>query len=377
VSDAAGRTPTILVVDDDEQVRDVMRQLVESLDYRATTAVDGADALEKVGAEPPDLILMDATMPRMSGLEAVRSLKQSEATRIIPIIMVTALHDMETKVRALEAGTDDFLAKPCEQVELKARIASLLKVKAFNDRARLYQRDLEVEVATRTHQLEDALRRQRTMSLEAIYVLSRASEFRDEDTGSHLRRMSHYSAGVARRMGLPSRTVEAILYSSPMHDVGKIGIPDQILLKPGKLESHEMQVMKMHTTIGAEILKESMTDFVKLGRVIALTHHEKWDGNGYPRGLAGAKIPLAGCITAIADVFDALTTKRPYKEPFPIEKAFAIIRDGRGKHFHPEVVDSFFAITDEILHIRADNGDEEESALFRLARMGGSAPPQG
>jgi putative two-component system response regulator len=187
--------------------------------------------------------------------------------------------------------------------------------------------------------------------------------------------MSHYSAAVARRMGLPSRTIEAILYASPMHDVGKIGIPDQILLKPGKLEPREMQIMKMHTTIGAEILKGSTTDFLKLGGVIALTHHEKWDGSGYPRGMAGAKIPLAGCITAVADVFDALTTKRPYKEPFPIEEAFAIIREGRGKHFHPEVTDAFFSITDEVLRIRADNGDQGESTLFRLTRMAGSPPP--
>jgi putative two-component system response regulator len=377
VSDAAGGTQMVLVVDDDEQIRAVMRQLVESLGYRATTAVDGTDALEQVSADPPDLILMDATMPRMGGLEAVRHLKRSDATRIIPIIMVTALHDMDTKVRSLEAGADDFLAKPCELVELKARIASLLKVKAFSDQSRRYQRDLEAEVDRRTRQLEDALKRQRTMSLEAIYRLSRASEFRDEDTGSHLKRMSNYSAAVARRMGLPRRTIEAILYASPMHDVGKIGIPDQILLKPGKLEPHEMQVMKMHTTIGAEILKGSTTDFLKLGEVIALTHHEKWDGSGYPTGLAGAKIPLAGCITAISDVFDALTTKRPYKEPFPIEKAFSIIREGRGKHFHPEVTDAFFSITDEVLRIRGDNGDQGESTLFRLTRMAGSPPPQG
>jgi putative two-component system response regulator len=363
---------TILVVDDDDQVRSMMQALLGSLGYRTQIAEDGAEALEKVAASPPDLILMDATMPRMGGLEAVRRLKESEATRIIPIIMVTGLHDLEMKVRALEAGVDDFLPKPCERVELRARIASLLKVKASHDQSRRYQKDLEAEVEKRTRQLEDALRRQRTLSLEAIYRLSRVGEFRDEDTGAHLRRMSRYSAVVARCMGLAKRTIEAILYASPMHDVGKIGIPDQILLKPGKLEPHEMQIMRLHTTIGAQMLQGSAVDFLKLGEIIALTHHEKWDGTGYPRGLAGAKIPLAGCITAIADVFDALTTRRPYKEPFTVEKAFAIVREGREKHFHPEVVDAFFSIADEILRIRQDNGDEEESSLFRLTRMAGN-----
>jgi putative two-component system response regulator len=371
MSGAPGDQPTILVVDDDEQVRALMQALLQSLGYRTQLAEDGVEALEMIAASPPDLVLMDATMPRLSGVEAVRRLKASETTRIIPIIMVTGLHDMDSKVKALEAGVDDFLGKPWEQVELKARIASLLKVKAGNDQSRR-QKDLEAEVEKRTRQLEGALTRQRTLSLEAIYRLSRASEFRDEDTGAHLRRMSHYSAAIARRMDLPKRTIEAILYASPMHDVGKIGIPDQILLKPGRLEPHEMQIMKMHTTIGSQILHGSTTDFLKLGEVIALTHHEKWDGSGYPRGMAAAKIPLAGCITAIADVFDALTTRRPYKEPFTVEKAFAIVREGREKHFHPEVVDAFFSITDEIMRIRQDNGDEGDSALFRLAQMAGN-----
>jgi len=372
MSEAANAKPTILIVDDDEQVRALMQALLHGLGYRTQVAEDGAEALEMVAASPPDLVLMDVTMPRLSGVEAVRRLKASETTRIIPIIMVTGLHDMDTKVKALEAGVDDFLGKPWEQIELKARIASLLKAKAGNDQSRRYQKDLEAEVEKRTRQLEGALTRQRTLSLEAIYTLSRASEFRDEDTGAHLRRMSRYSAAVARRMDLPKRTIEAILYASPMHDVGKIGIPDQILLKPGKLEPHEMQIMRLHTTIGSQILHGSTTDFLKLGEVIALAHHEKWDGSGYPRGLAGAKISLAGCITAIADVFDALTTRRPYKEPFTAEKAFAIVREGREKHFHPDVVDAFFSITDEILRIRQDNGDEGESALFRLTRMAGN-----
>jgi putative two-component system response regulator len=370
-----GRVRTVLVVDDEEQVREVMRALLESLGYQVRLAVDGADALEKVGAGATDLVLMDATMPRLDGIETVRRLKQDEQTRIIPVIMVTGLNDLETKVRALEAGADDFLAKPLERVELQARIASLLKVKALNDQSRSYQRDLEAAVEERTRQLEDALAHQRRLSLEAIYRLARAAEFRDEDTGAHLRRISRYAASTARQMGLSERTVEAILYAAPMHDVGKIGIPDQILLKPGKLDERETQVMKMHTTIGAQILQGSIADYLRLGEVIAVSHHEKWDGTGYPRGLTGAKIPLAGCVTAIADVFDALTTKRPYKEPFPVDRALAIVHEGRGRHFHPDVVDAFFAIEDEVLRIRQGDGDDAESELFRLSRMAGGPAP--
>jgi len=367
--------PRILAVDDEEQNRRLMRALLGAIGYEVDTAANGAEALEKVAACPPDIVLLDAVMPTMNGLETARKLKATEETRIIPIIMVTGLREIEDKVNAFEAGVDDFLTKPFEKVELQARIASLLKVKAYNEQALRHRIELKEEVDRRTRQLQEALVKLRSSSLETIYRLSRAAEFRDEDTGVHLKRMSHYSAAVARRMGLADRTVEAILYASPMHDMGKIGIPDQILLKPGRLEPREMEIMRMHTSIGGQILHGSTEDFLKLGEVIALTHHEKWDGTGYPRGIVGSHIPLAGAITAIADVFDALTTKRPYKAPFPSEKAFAIIREGREKHFHPEVTDAFFAITDEILSIQSQyqEAEEEESSLYRLVRMAGES----
>ncbi len=195
------------------------------------------------------------------------------------------------------------------------------------------------------------------LSLETIYRLSRAAEYRDEDTGLHLQRMSRYAEAIAREMGFGEQTAELLLYASPMHDVGKIGVPDNILLKNGKLDSKEWDVMKSHTELGGLILEGSKNPSIQLATTIALTHHEKWDGTGYPKGLKGNDIPIEGRITAIADVFDALTTRRPYKEAFPVEKAFAIIRESSGSHFDPEVVDAFFSVQNEILSIKNEIPD--------------------
>ncbi len=360
----------VLVVDDEEPNRRLMKALLVPLGYEVIVVSDGEEALAAVSASAPDIILMDALMPRMGGLEATRALKATEETRIIPVIMVTGLRDIDDKVSAFQAGADDFLTKPFERVELQARIASLLKVKAYNEQRIRYQKELEAEVKKRTRQLQETHARLRASSLEMVFRLSRAAEFRDEDTGSHLKRMSHFSALIARLMGLNERTVDAILYAAPMHDVGKIGIPDQILLKPGKLDGPEMKIMQMHTTIGAQMLHGSTEGFLKLGEVIALTHHENWDGSGYPRALSKNEVPMVGYITAIADVFDALTSKRPYKESFSDDKAFSIIHEGRERQFHPEVTDVFFSAEEEILEIKKKYADseEEESALFRLVR---------
>ena len=365
----------ILVVDDEEPNRRLMRALLEPLGYTVSHATDGFDALEKVRLEHPDLVLMDALMPRMGGLETTRALKASEETRIIPVIVVTGLRDLDDKVNAFQAGADDFLTKPFERVELQARIASLLKVKAYNEQKRRYQKELEAEVEKRTRQLQETHGRLRASSLEMVFRLSRAAEFRDEDTGAHLKRISHYAAAVARRMGLSERTVDAIIYASPMHDVGKIGIPDAILLKPGRLDDREMEVMRMHTTIGAQILHGSTEGFLKLGEVIALTHHERWDGNGYPRKLQKTGVPIAGYVTSIVDMYDALTSKRPYKDAFPPERAFSIIKDGRERLFHPDVCDAFLKVSDTLMKIKDDfaNSEEGESELSKLVRMAGGS----
>jgi putative two-component system response regulator len=233
---------------------------------------------------------------------------------------------------------------------------------------RNYSRELETEVARRTKDLRLAFERIKAVSLEALYRLTRAAEYKDEDTGSHIQRMSHYSAAIAKTMGLNDRTVEYILYAAPMHDVGKIGIPDRILLKPGKLTDEEWIIMKQHTTIGGRILEGSKAGYIRLGEIVALTHHEKWDGSGYPLGLKGTKIPLVGRIVAIADVFDALMSKRPYKEAFSLEKSYEILRAGRGSHFDPDVVDAFFAAEKELDRIRQEFQDEGDSHLFEMNR---------
>lgn len=356
----------ILIVDDEDRNLRLMEAMLSPLGYELFLARDGEEALSKCRETEFDLILLDLMMPVMDGYEVTRRLKSNENSKIVPIVIVTALHEVQDRVKAIELGADDFLTKPVDKTELRARVTSLLKVKAYNDHMRNYQRELEDEVAKRTQELKKAFEKIKNASLETIYRLTQAAEYKDEDTGAHIQRMSNYSATIARAMGLNEKTVESILYAAPMHDIGKIGISDRILLKPGKLDPDEWTIMKTHTTIGGRILSGSDAGFIRLGEIIALTHHEKWDGSGYPEGLKGKKIPLVGRIVAITDVFDALTTKRPYKEPFSLEKSFDIIKKGRGNHFDPDVADAFFASTDTLLAIKDTFRDSQESLLFQV-----------
>jgi putative two-component system response regulator len=357
----------ILVVDDEDRNLRLMEAMLIPLGYEIMLARNGQEALAKLQTNQVDLILLDLMMPLMDGFEVARILKAGDETRIIPIVIVTALHEVQDRVRALEAGADDFLTKPVDKTELRVRVSSLLKVKAYNDHMRNYQRELEEEVARRTQELKQAFEKVKTSSLETIYRLTRAAEYKDEDTGAHIQRMSNYSAIIARTMGLSEKTAEFILYAAPMHDIGKIGTPDRILLKPGKLDPEEWTIMKQHTINGGRILEGSEAGFIRLGEIVALTHHEKWDGSGYPQGLKGKKIPLVGRIVAIADVFDALTSKRPYKEAFPLDKSFDIIEEGRGSHFDPEVVEAFLASTEKVLAIKEQYRDEQDSLFVQMA----------
>jgi putative two-component system response regulator len=354
--------PVILVVDDQPQNIELLEAHLVPQGYEIVTAANGEEALEKLSKSKIDLILLDVMMSGMDGFEVTRRVRQDNTHQLLPIILVTALRETEDRVKGIEAGCDDFISKPVDKVELLARVRSLLKVKAYNDLLSNYRKELESEVTRRTEELKQALERIKAASLETIYRLSMASEYKDKDTGAHIKRMSRYSAAVTRRMGLTESTIETILYAAPMHDLGKIGIPDLILLKPAKLDPVEWEIMKQHTVIGAKILKGSDAEFIRLGETIAISHHEKWDGSGYPNSLKGIEIPIAGRITAIADVFDALTSKRPYKEPFSVEKSLAIIREGRGSHFDPDVVDAFFSIQDEILTIKKQYGDDNKFA---------------
>ena len=342
----------IMVVDDDPWFLRLMSHVLESMGYEMVPVQDVRRVVGRALETDPQLVLLDIDMPVMDGYEALQALKSQQGTRSIPVVMVTGSEGEEARAKALELGADDFLSKPVEKTLLKARVRSLVRIKAYHDRLAEYRRELEEKVDRRTAQLRDALQLLKDSSLEMIYRLSRAAEFRDEDTGDHLKRMSQYSAAIAARMGLDDDTVEAILYASPMHDVGKIGIPDRILLKDGALDDEEWRIMKKHTVIGARILEGSHARFIHLAETIALSHHEKWDGSGYPQGLKGEAIPLPGRIVAVADVFDALTSDRSYKKAYPVETALKIVREGRGSHFDPAVVDVFFNILDEILEIK-------------------------
>jgi putative two-component system response regulator len=343
----------VLIVDDEEKNLRLLEALLAPLSLDIILARDGKEALEKARSGHPDLILLDIQMPKLNGLEVVKILKNDKKTSIIPIVMVTAFNEVEDRVKALEAGADDFLSKPVEKTELRARVISSLKVKAYNDLMINYQKTLESEVNQRTAELQKAFKRIKSASLETIYRLSRAAEFRDEDTGAHIQRMSRYAAMVAKKMGFNESDVEDLLFAAPMHDVGKIGVPDHILLKPGKLNDDEWVIMRQHTNFGAKILEGSNEKIVQIGEMIAFSHHEKWDGSGYPNKLKGEEIPVFARISAIADVFDALTSDRPYrKEPFSIEQSLAMIKDGKGTHFDPAVVDAFLSIIEDVLKVK-------------------------
>jgi putative two-component system response regulator len=365
----------ILVVDDEERNRALLSEILLSLGYAVELAENGQEAVRIIRQAPPDVVLLDIHMPVMNGLEVTRIVKEDPRLRHTPIVIITGAADTRTRVEALRLGADDFLQKPPHLPELTARVRSLVKVKAFHDHLLGYQKKLEQEVAERTRELEQALGRLKAASLDTIYRLSRAAEYKDEDTAVHIQRISYYAQALARQMGLTEEQVEAILYAAPMHDIGKIGVPDRILLKPGKLDAEEWRIMKQHTVFGGRIL-EGGDGFMAVARSIALSHHERWDGTGYPLGLQGPDTPLEGRITAVVDVFDALTSRRPYKEALPVEESLEIIREGSGGHFDPHIVVAFFAAQPEILRIRERLHDSGPGLLFQLHEIlrGSPAP---
>lgn len=353
----------ILVVDDEESNCDLLVAMIESLGYESEIAKDGIEAFGKVKLDI-DLVLMDVMMPGMDGYEATRQIRNDHNANDLPIIMVTALTDKEDRLRAVESGANDFISKPVDKTELRIRTAAVLKVKEAQDKIKHYQTELEEKVEQRTIQLREALNEsiesQREINkahTETIYRLVVAAEYKDEDTANHIKRMSNYSALLAGRLHLPPSEVETIRLASPMHDVGKMGTPDSILFKPGKHTPEEWEIMKQHATFGGRILHGSSSALLQAGETIALSHHEKWDGSGYPKGLAGEEIPLWGRICAVADVFDALTSKRPYKDAFSNEKSLQIMKEGRGKHFEPKLVDLFMEDLDEVFVIQERHKD--------------------
>jgi len=340
----------ILVVDDEPIIRRILQHRLSADGYHCEEAGDAEGAIAKLQEYEAELVVLDVKMPGKSGVQLLPEIKKKYPDTAV--IMATAITDTETAIKCMREGAYDYLVKPFNLDEVSISAQRALEKRRLVLENRAYQQHLEDMVLKRTAELKQAIEKVKQASLDTIHRLSRAAEYKDEDTGTHIKRMSYYSAIIARKMGLSDREAENILYAAPMHDVGKIGIPDHILLKPGKLDKDEWEIMKKHPAIGAEILRGSDAEFIQLAETIALTHHERWDGSGYPGGLKGAEIPLVGRIVAIADVFDALTSKRPYREPLSVEESLKIIQEGDGTHFDPSVVEAFFAVKDEILATR-------------------------
>jgi putative two-component system response regulator len=335
-------TETILVVDDIPENIAVLAGILRGL-YRVIVATSGAEALELVRRSPVDMILLDVMMPEMNGYEVCQQLKSDMATRDIPIIFVTSLGEHADEERGLELGAVDYLQKPCHAAIVRLRVKMHLALHNQN-------LALERRVSDRTFELEDTRK-------EVVRRLGRAAEYRDNETGMHVIRMSKMAYLIALAAGVSESQAELLLIAAPMHDVGKIGIPDNILLKPGRFESDEWEIMKTHAQIGADIIGDHDSDLLRLARVVALTHHEKWDGSGYPQGLAGENIPLEGRIVAIADVFDALTSVRPYKKAWSTGDAVAYMQEQSGISFEPRLLDIFITLLPEVEQIRTKFSD--------------------
>ena len=337
----------IVIVDDVEANLLLLRHFIEKLDeaHEIHAFLDPHQALAHARVADPDLLIVDYMMPELDGIALVQALRAAPRGTDLPVLMVTANDELEVRHRALEAGVNDFLTKPLDRVEFRARMRNMLALRASQRRLQDRAAWLAEEVSKATAEIVERER-------ETILRLSRAAEFRDPETGDHILRMAHYAWIIAVRMKLPPEQQKLILEAAPMHDVGKVGIPDHILLKPGKLDDEEFAVMKQHPVIGHQILADSESPLLKLAAVIALSHHEKYDGSGYPLGLKGNAIPVVGRIVAVADVFDALTSARPYKPAWTLDRAQQFMRDQRGLHFDPECVDAFLGAWTEVLAVR-------------------------
>ena len=356
----------VLIVDDTKTNIDILVAALRN-ECRISVATSGPTALAQLDRNPPDLILLDIMMPGMDGYEVCSILKSREDTRAIPIIFITALNEVRDKSKGFDLGAVDYITKPFEIAEVKARVRTHLSLRHAMQALADQNRILDQKVAQRTEDL-------RSTQLEIIYRLGRAAEYRDNETGLHIKRMSHFCRAIAAALDCDDDFCDLVFHASPMHDIGKIGISDTILLKPGRLDAAEFALMKTHAAIGAEILSGHDSRLLEMAYVIALTHHEKWDGSGYPQGLSGEDIPLAGRIVAVCDVFDALTSKRPYKEPWPLEKALNEIKACNGTHFDPKVVNAFFKVLPEVLGIKEHFGEDDgvPISLQNVAGMGAS-----
>ena len=364
--------PHILVVDDNEMNRDMLGRRLQKQGYDISYAENGAQALDSLKAAAMDLVLLDIQMPVMNGHETLAAMKADPSMKDVPVIVISAQNELEGVVSCIEMGAEDYLNKPFNPVILKARIHASLEKKRLSDESKRYKAQieehnqlLELRVIEQVLQITVAQR-------GAIFAMSKLAESKDPETGAHLERMREYCRQLASRLQskklfqdqVTSTFIDNIYAASPLHDIGKVGVPDNVLLKPGKLDADEWVLMKTHSTIGAETLRavdrqHPGNSFLVMGIDIAENHHEKWDGSGYPKGLAGEAIPLSARILALGDVYDALTSKRCYKEPFSHEKSRGIIVDSRGTHFDSVIVDAFLDIEDEFIRVRNEFQDQE------------------
>jgi len=350
----------ILIVDDDEMVRTLHAEFIRGFGYEVETAADGIEAIAKIGLGV-DLVLTDAHMPNMDGFDVARRIRQTRASEELPIVMVTSLEAREDRLRAYEVGINDFINKPVDPTELRLRLKWLLELKTAQDQLKASKRNLEHQVELRTKELRQALeevtqaqREVQAGHLDTIRRLTLAAEYKDHATAAHIERIGLYSRVVGDAMHLAPARVDLILHAAPMHDVGKLGIPDYILLKPGPLTDEERAIMNTHTTIGAQILAGSTSPVMKMGEQVALSHHEKWDGTGFPSALSGEDIPLEARICTVVDFFDALTMDRPYRRAVPNDEVMQMIHDEKGTRFDPAVVEIFVDVRGEIETIQAE-----------------------
>jgi putative two-component system response regulator len=379
------RQSKIFVVDDEPTISLMVRKLLKNAGYENVIIEnDSTLAFDRILEERPDMILLDIRMPNVDGLEILRMVRSNEMVGRLPIVFLTSTSDSETKIKALNNGATDFLPKPVNGSELVARVKNTLLAKQHVDVLADYSNKLEHEVRLRTAELSASRR-------EAIQCLARAAEIRDDQTGQHVFRVGRYAAIIAKEIGFSAPLISTLEYAAQLHDVGKIGIPDDILKKPAKLTEDEFEIMKSHCSVGNQIIGRKVIDdsenikshaslgesifedcnspIMRMAATVAASHHEKWDGSGYPRGLVGEEIPIEGRITAVADVFDAVSSARPYKTPFPIEKCFAIIEEGSGTHFEPKIVEAFLARKQEVFEIYTNYGDKpSEDGTFESVR---------
>jgi putative two-component system response regulator len=333
----------ILLVDDTKSNVDVLVNALKDT-YKLGVSLNGEDAVRFSRQKMPDLILLDIIMPGTDGFEVCRQLKDDQLTKDIPVIFITAMDDLNHKTKGFDFGAVDYITKPFDITEVKARVRTHLTLKLAQEALKNQNTILEEMVRERTKELRKA-------QIEVINRLGKAAEYRDQDTGTHINRMSKYCRLMGKALGLSREEYDRLDLASTMHDVGKIGISDNILLKPGKLDGKEWESMQTHTQIGEKLLSGGTSHLLDVARIIAMTHHEKWDGTGYHQKLKGKEIPLAGRITCICDVFDALISRRPYKDPWPVEQALEEIKKGSGIFFDPDLVKVFMSLESEIREI--------------------------